>query len=88
MDVKLQFPEFLEAYMSAETIALGRKIVPLVDGTDLLELYEYELLMDDGPAGETKIVGHPDYMEAGIEAYTDFLLAMQHAFNTKERPER
>lgn len=88
MDVKLQFPEFIEAYLSAETIALGRKIVPLVDGTDLIELYEYELLMDDEVAGGTKIVGHPDYMEAGINAYTDFLLAMQHAFNTKERPER
>ena len=87
MDVKLQFPEFLEAYLSAETVALGRKIVPLVDGTDLLELYEYELLLYDEAADETKIVGHPDYMEAGIDAYTDFLLAMQHAFNTKERPE-
>jgi hypothetical protein len=84
MNVKLPFPEFIETYLSAETVAHSRSIVPLVDGTDLLELYSYELLVYDEETDETTVVEHPDYMEAGIEAYTDFLLDMQRAFAEKK----
>jgi len=83
MNKKLSFPEFIETYLSAETIAHSRSIVPLVDGTDLLELYSYELLVDDEADDDTSIISHPDYMEAGMDAYTDFLLDMQRAFAEK-----
>lgn len=86
MDKKISFPEFIEVYKGAKTIASSRKIVPLIVDTDLLEFYEYELLVYDEEKDETTIIGHPDYMEAGICEYVDFLLDMQRAFAEKERP--
>jgi hypothetical protein len=87
VEVKLPFDEFIKTYMSAKTLASTKDIVPIVldESGQLLELYSYKLMIcsDDEDSDETTIVTHPDYMEIGLDAYTDFLLDMQRAFNEK-----
>lgn len=83
MDVKLSFKDFIETYMRSMTIAITRDVVPYVDGVVLLELYRYKLLLEDETTGDTKIAGHPSYLEVGIEKYVDFMLDMTIAFNEK-----
>jgi hypothetical protein len=89
VEVKLSFDEFVKTYLSAKTLARTRDIVPIVldESGQLLELYSYKLMIcsDDDDSDETTIVTHPDYMEIGFDAYTDFLLDMQRAIAEKTK---
>jgi hypothetical protein len=85
VDVVLSFKEFLETYENEEFATASKEDLPIVDGASLIELYSYQIVLSDPSAQVTVVIGHPEYTEIGLEAYTDFLLLMQLAINRKAR---